>query len=191
MPFPCLRVRSLEYYDFQNECDRITYTWKTRDRSAVRSYPQHVAARDFMRAKLAASAAIAHRRAALDAPYQFRNWLRRQGDPGPSVEEILAEFYPPPWGTAAPEFQRFLANGEPATPDNWGLGTAWGSSWGSSWGKDPAWDGVTPTPKTPGKRRRQRARKRRAKQETDAAHAAFKAGTEEAMRAFFGTIDGS
>ncbi|KAJ7148603.1 hypothetical protein C8R46DRAFT_1231119 [Mycena filopes] len=184
--FPCLRLRSLEYYDYQNECDRIKYAWKTRDRTAVHSYPQHVAARNLMHAKLAASMAVAHRRAALDAPYQFRNWLARQGDPGPSAEEILAEFYPPPWGTAAARLQYFLPNGDPATPDNWGQGRPWGSSWG----KDPAWDGVTLTPKTPGKRRRQRARRHLAKLEKEAAHAAFEAGTQEAMLLFFGTTDG-
>ncbi|KAJ6461941.1 hypothetical protein C8R47DRAFT_1225739 [Mycena vitilis] len=130
-----------------NEHDEIKRAWVSRDRSKIKSHPEFLAARGLMEAALACSTAIASLRFAVRLPWVYKKWLN----------SIRASRRMDATGGGRPRGQA------------WGSGNGgWGEGgWeNGGWGQDPAWDGVTRVPKTPGKqrRRRQRLREWRAEQ---------------------------
>ncbi|KAJ7456316.1 hypothetical protein B0H11DRAFT_1925841 [Mycena galericulata] len=137
----------------KGEQARIRLAWDVRDRSAISSYAELLAARDAVQAKMACSAAIAGKHQAVQDPAALDNWLQRRA---------IANAVP-------------TGNWATATAGAWGTGIAWGS-----WGHDPQWDGVTLVSKSRQKKKRRTLRKRQMREEHQRHEAAHQ--RREALR---------
>ncbi|KAJ6483479.1 hypothetical protein C8R47DRAFT_1217566 [Mycena vitilis] len=186
-----LVYNSNEYWASFEECELIKDRWRTRDRSLIRSYPQFLAARGKMEARLACSNAIANRLSAL-RPHNFAKWIRGERTPYQNPNTGTRRLYAleTDTGPRDEEEDQVIVSQRPGNRGGgwgenggWGNGDPWGGGWASGgWGgggRDPEWDGVTLVPKTPGKKKRCAARERQRNQDLRDAAADFHRRWEE------------
>ncbi|KAJ7794071.1 hypothetical protein B0H14DRAFT_3497395 [Mycena olivaceomarginata] len=148
------RITDDEVQHSQAEQAELCRRWPYRLRAHIVDYAGARRQRNFALGQLAASAAVATIRRACRYPALYLSWIRTHGGPGP-------------WAPALPTG----AGGEVVTAGGWNINTGWGTGWGGGssdtgwgagggWGSWPAMAPSGPTPKTPGKANRRRARKR-------------------------------
>ncbi|KAJ6495713.1 hypothetical protein C8R47DRAFT_1213191 [Mycena vitilis] len=168
IPPPVLVRDSVEDFQCRFSCTLIEHAWRMCDRPLVRSYGQFLLARTRLEARKACCHAIASRRSAMARRFHFRRWLEQHATGIAPPQDIFggAPHLPGMWhqyhnsdGTWGPEggimdASRWIIKRD---PDEW------------TWNRpprirrhglrDPDWDGA-PVPKTPGKAKRRRQRRR-------------------------------
>ncbi|KAJ7851696.1 hypothetical protein B0H13DRAFT_1904986 [Mycena leptocephala] len=155
--------------------------WRTRDRKAIKNYDDHIRACNKRDARLACSKATASLRSACYHQFEFSRWLEQHETGKPPGDPFGgADHYPGlwhsyrnsdgswgPWGGTMDVHRWvpdtcFMKKPPDTVPKNrpWGMGgRPWGPFRGLPGPRDPSWDGV-PVPKTPGKARRRKLRRR-------------------------------
>ncbi|KAK7056151.1 hypothetical protein R3P38DRAFT_3170827 [Favolaschia claudopus] len=178
--------------------------WPSRDRSQVSSYAEAVSQRNFWRGHLAAAAAVASIRCAVQDQAHFEEWIHRHALATQPAGSDLAWGSGAGWGHSRGNVE-VRGWGQPQSDGGWGGDVDWGATpfspeltthvWsttsysnpGSStlaWGAPAAgsaWATRHWFPKIPGKAKRRRLRKRRVR-EMELEYAAARERREEERR---------
>ncbi|KAK6974838.1 hypothetical protein R3P38DRAFT_2811349 [Favolaschia claudopus] len=189
--------REKEVNQAKAEQAEVHRLWPTRDRSTVSSYDEAVSQRNFWRGSLAAAAAVASIRCAVEDQAHFEEWVHRHALATQPAGTQLDWGSGAGWGHSRGNVH-VRGWGEADSDGGWGTSTDWPfnpdltthiwsttsySNPGSSllaWGAPSAGSWVIP--KTPGKAKRRRQRKRRVREMEEEVAAARRRREDELRR---------